>query len=367
MALATASPDGMPSVRIVLLKGIDDRGHPVLHQLRLAQGPRAGREPARGGDAALGELHRAVRLEGAVERLTAEESDAYFASRGRGSRLGAWASRQGTPIPVARGARGRVRRGRRALPGRRRAAAGVLGRLPARARRGRALAGPRRTGSTTASTSCAATTAAGARSGCRRELARRAAGRRRPRRRGGALGAGGGGGAGRGARARAGRRCRCRRSTSRWRSCPSATHGCAASRPERASRRCRGWSAAATAGRARTPTTRTTRRRCGARSGSTPTSRSSRPPRRSSARSSSRTAIVEAGGCAAALRTRGRVGRAPGRRGARRHPARRLGEASRGRRDLASSAAAHPAAERAPAHAPARARPPGCACSTSRA
>jgi len=99
MALATASPDGMPSVRIVLLKGIDDRGI----QFFTNYGSRKGRELEANPRAAVTlywqPLQRAVRLEGEVERLTGEESDAYFASRDRGSRLGAWASQQGTPIP----------------------------------------------------------------------------------------------------------------------------------------------------------------------------------------------------------------------------------------------------------------------------
>jgi pyridoxamine 5'-phosphate oxidase len=99
MALATASPDGMPSVRIVLLKGIDDRGLRFFTNY----GSRKGRELEANPRAAVtihwATMHRAVRAEGPVERLTAEESDAYFASRGRESRLGAWASRQGTPIP----------------------------------------------------------------------------------------------------------------------------------------------------------------------------------------------------------------------------------------------------------------------------
>ena len=99
MALATASPDGMPSVRIVLLKGIDDRGLRFFTNY----GSRKGRELDANPRAAVtihwATMHRAVRAEGAVERLSQEESDAYFASRGRESRLGAWASRQGTPIP----------------------------------------------------------------------------------------------------------------------------------------------------------------------------------------------------------------------------------------------------------------------------
>jgi pyridoxamine 5'-phosphate oxidase len=98
MALATATPDGRPSVRIVLLKGIDDEGI----QFFTNYGSRKGRELDANPRAAVTlywqPLHRAVRAEGAVERLTEEESDAYFASRGRGSQLGAWASKQGTPI-----------------------------------------------------------------------------------------------------------------------------------------------------------------------------------------------------------------------------------------------------------------------------
>ena len=98
MALATATREGVPSVRIVLMKGIDERGIEFFTNY----GSRKGRELAENPRAAVTfnwlELHRAVRIEGSVERLSEAESDAYFASRGRGSRLGAWASRQGTPI-----------------------------------------------------------------------------------------------------------------------------------------------------------------------------------------------------------------------------------------------------------------------------
>ena len=99
MALATSTPDGAPSVRFVLLKGIDERGVSFFTNYD----SRKGRELAANPRAALAvlwkPLDRQVRLEGPVERLSAEESDAYFGSRGRGSRLGAWASKQGTPIP----------------------------------------------------------------------------------------------------------------------------------------------------------------------------------------------------------------------------------------------------------------------------
>jgi pyridoxamine 5'-phosphate oxidase len=99
MALATATPDGAPSVRFVLLKGIDDRGVAFYTNYE----SRKGRELTANPRAALAvlwkPLHHQVRLEGPVERLTSEESDAYFASRSRGSRLGAWASMQSTEIP----------------------------------------------------------------------------------------------------------------------------------------------------------------------------------------------------------------------------------------------------------------------------
>jgi pyridoxamine 5'-phosphate oxidase len=99
MALATATPAGVPSVRFVLLKGIDERGVEFYTNYE----SRKGRELAANPWAALAvlwkPLQRQVRLEGAVERLTAEESDAYFATRGRGSQLGAWASEQSTEIP----------------------------------------------------------------------------------------------------------------------------------------------------------------------------------------------------------------------------------------------------------------------------
>jgi pyridoxamine 5'-phosphate oxidase len=99
MALATVGPSGAPSVRFVLLKGIDARGVEFFTNYE----SRKARELDANPRAALAllwkPLHRQVRLEGGVERLTAEESDAYFATRARGSRLGAWASAQSTVIP----------------------------------------------------------------------------------------------------------------------------------------------------------------------------------------------------------------------------------------------------------------------------
>jgi pyridoxamine 5'-phosphate oxidase len=98
MALATATPDGRPSVRYVLLKGIDDRGVRFFTNY----GSRKGRELAANPRAAATlywqPLHRAVRLEGTVERLPTGDSDAYFASRPRGAQLGAAASHQGAVL-----------------------------------------------------------------------------------------------------------------------------------------------------------------------------------------------------------------------------------------------------------------------------
>jgi pyridoxamine 5'-phosphate oxidase len=99
MALATATPDGAPSVRFLLLKGFDDDGV----QFYTNYESRKGRELAQNPRAALAmfwqPLQRQVRMEGTVTPLGDAESDAYFASRARGSRIGAWASLQGRAIP----------------------------------------------------------------------------------------------------------------------------------------------------------------------------------------------------------------------------------------------------------------------------
>ncbi len=99
MALATASPDGVPSVRIVLLKGIDDRGIRFFTNYGSRKGRELDANPRAAAALYWQPLHRQIRIEGPVERLSAEESDAYFATRDRGSRLGAWASRQSSVIP----------------------------------------------------------------------------------------------------------------------------------------------------------------------------------------------------------------------------------------------------------------------------
>jgi pyridoxamine 5'-phosphate oxidase len=98
MALATASPSGAPSVRMVLLKGYDERGLVFYSHYT----SRKGRELEANQQAALlfhwSPLGRQVRVEGLVERVPAEESDVYFATRPRDAQLGAHASRQSEPL-----------------------------------------------------------------------------------------------------------------------------------------------------------------------------------------------------------------------------------------------------------------------------
>jgi len=98
MALATATPGGSPSVRMVLLKDFDERGLVFYSHYT----SRKGRELESNPQAALlfhwSALGRQVRVEGTVERVPAAESDAYFATRPRGAQLGALASQQSEPL-----------------------------------------------------------------------------------------------------------------------------------------------------------------------------------------------------------------------------------------------------------------------------
>jgi pyridoxamine 5'-phosphate oxidase len=99
MTLATADERGVPSARIVLLKGYDTRGFVFYTNYD----SRKGRELAANPKAALlffwAELERQVRIEGLVERIAPDESDEYYRSRPLASRIGAWASPQSEPIP----------------------------------------------------------------------------------------------------------------------------------------------------------------------------------------------------------------------------------------------------------------------------
>jgi pyridoxamine 5'-phosphate oxidase len=98
MALATATPDGRPSVRIVLLKGIDEEGIRFFTNYQSRKGRELDANPRAAATLYWQPLYRAARLEGPVERLTAGESDAYFATRPRGAQIGAWASAQGSVL-----------------------------------------------------------------------------------------------------------------------------------------------------------------------------------------------------------------------------------------------------------------------------
>ncbi len=94
MSLATVDEDGLPNVRVVLLKSVEEAGFVFYGNLRSAKG----QELLASGKAALGfywkSLHRQVRVRGAVEQVADAQADEYFATRPRGSQLGAWASNQ---------------------------------------------------------------------------------------------------------------------------------------------------------------------------------------------------------------------------------------------------------------------------------
>jgi pyridoxamine 5'-phosphate oxidase len=97
-ALATAGADGRPSVRFVLLRGIVGQGARFYTNYESRKASELESNPRAALALYWQALHRQVRFEGPVERLAPEESDAYFASRARESRIGAWASRQSQEI-----------------------------------------------------------------------------------------------------------------------------------------------------------------------------------------------------------------------------------------------------------------------------
>jgi pyridoxamine 5'-phosphate oxidase len=98
MTLATASRDGVPSARIVLLKGVDARGFAFYTDYRSRKGAELAENPLAALVFLWKEIERQVRIAGSVSRVTAAESEAYFRSRPPGSRLGAWASHQSAVI-----------------------------------------------------------------------------------------------------------------------------------------------------------------------------------------------------------------------------------------------------------------------------
>jgi len=98
MTLATATPDGRPSARVVLLKGFDEKGFVFYTNYEGRKGRELDENPYCTLVFYWGELERQVRIEGRAERVSGEESDAYYRSRPRGSQLGAWASEQSRSV-----------------------------------------------------------------------------------------------------------------------------------------------------------------------------------------------------------------------------------------------------------------------------
>jgi pyridoxamine 5'-phosphate oxidase len=99
MVLATATSDGAPSARVVLLKGFDERGFVFFTDYRSRKGAELEANPRAALVLHWSELERQVRITGDVTRTSAEESEAYYRSRPLGSRLGAWVSHQSQAIP----------------------------------------------------------------------------------------------------------------------------------------------------------------------------------------------------------------------------------------------------------------------------
>jgi pyridoxamine 5'-phosphate oxidase len=98
MALATVDPEGLPDVRMVLLKDVDTRGFVFYTNLESAKGRQLLACPKAALCFHWKSLRRQVRVRGTIEPVSAEEADAYYASRARDSRIGAWASRQSRPL-----------------------------------------------------------------------------------------------------------------------------------------------------------------------------------------------------------------------------------------------------------------------------
>jgi len=104
MCLATATPDGRPTARMVLLKGVDGaetspRGFVFYTNTESRKGGQIAAYPHVAATFHWKSLHRSIRIEGEAHPVSAAEADAYYASRARGSRIGAWASQQSRPLP----------------------------------------------------------------------------------------------------------------------------------------------------------------------------------------------------------------------------------------------------------------------------
>ena len=98
MTLATVDADGMPNARMVLLKGIDERGFVFYTNLNSQKGRELDGHPQAALVFYWKSVNRQVRVRGQVERVTDGEADAYFASRPKQAQIGAWASKQSAPL-----------------------------------------------------------------------------------------------------------------------------------------------------------------------------------------------------------------------------------------------------------------------------
>ncbi len=98
MMLATVDAAGQPHCRVMLLKGLDERGFVFYSNYSSAKAHQINDQPAAALTFFWPALERQVRIEGSIEQVTAEESDAYYNVRPLGSRLGAWASAQSQPL-----------------------------------------------------------------------------------------------------------------------------------------------------------------------------------------------------------------------------------------------------------------------------
>jgi len=98
MTLATATPDGVPAARMVLLKGVNDGGFSFYTNLGSAKAAELAANPRAALCFHWKSLRRQVRVTGTVEPVSDAEADAYFATRARISQLGAWASKQSRPL-----------------------------------------------------------------------------------------------------------------------------------------------------------------------------------------------------------------------------------------------------------------------------
>ena len=98
MALATAGPDGIPNVRMVLLKGVDRNGFIFYSNAESIKGAELARNPHAAINFHWKSLRKAVRAQGSVTQVSDAEADAYFATRPKDSQIGAWASPQSRPM-----------------------------------------------------------------------------------------------------------------------------------------------------------------------------------------------------------------------------------------------------------------------------